>query len=254
MTDLPHRVDRSVLIAARRTTVFRFFTESALFADWWGPGSRIDPRPGGEVHIRYPGNVVASGQVVELQPPERIVFTYGYEDPAKPIAPGGSRVTITLEEQPRGTLVRLVHEIADAATRDLHVPGWRFQLSLFANVVAAVEHAGVEAAVDRWFALWAEPDSAARATAVAALCAADVSFHDRFGCIAGAAELAEHIGAAQRHMPGVRLERDGPVRHCQGTALADWQARGPDGSVAGRGTNVFDLAGGGRFVRVVGVG
>ena len=44
-------------------------------------------------------------------------------------------------------------------------------------------------------------------------------------------------------MPGMRLERDGDVRHCQGTVLADWVARGADGQERGRGTNVVLGAG-----------
>ena len=40
-------VERTVLIAARRETVFDYFTDSARFAAWWGKGSTIDPRPGG---------------------------------------------------------------------------------------------------------------------------------------------------------------------------------------------------------------
>ena len=54
-------------------------------------------------------------------------------------------------------------------------------------------------------------------------------------------------------MPGVKLERDGPVRHCQGTALADWVVRGRDGAVSRRGTNVLELAPDGRLAGVVGL-
>ena len=40
--------------------------------------------------------------MVEVAPPERIVFTYGYAS-GRPIPPGGSRVTIRLETEGRGT-------------------------------------------------------------------------------------------------------------------------------------------------------
>jgi hypothetical protein len=40
-------------------------------------------------------------------------------------------------------------------------------------------------------------------------------------------------------MPGFRMERKGDVRHCQGTVLADWIAKGPDGQPRMNGTNVF---------------
>ena len=110
MTGLDHVLDRTVTIAARRETVFRYFTDSERFAAWWGAGSRIDPRPGGAVHIRFPNAVVAGGEVVEITPVERVAFTYGFES-GQPIPIGASRVTITLEEVARGTVVRLRHEL-----------------------------------------------------------------------------------------------------------------------------------------------
>jgi uncharacterized protein YndB with AHSA1/START domain len=65
--NLPHRLDRTLLIRARRETVFRFFTDSARWASWWGEGSSIDPRPGGAVVIRYPGAVEARGETLALK-------------------------------------------------------------------------------------------------------------------------------------------------------------------------------------------
>ena len=50
-----------------------------------------------------------------------------------------------------------------------------------------------------------------------------------------------HIGASQRFMPGIGLERKGSVRHCQGTVLADWVARSSDGQEKMSGTSVFLL-------------
>ena len=253
MTALGHSLERVILINALRTTVFRYFTDSERFAAWWGAGSRIDGRPGGALAIRYPNGVTASGTVVELVAPERIVFTYGYDDPGKPIPPGGSRVTVTLEEHPAGTRLRLRHDFADAAVRDHHVAGWRYQLAVFANVAAREQHADVAARVDRYFALWADADPAARREGLRLVLTEDAAFHDAFGCTTGLDDLDAHVGAAQAHMPGVRLERAGEVRHCQGTALADWVALGPDGQPRGAGTNVFDLAPDGRFRRVVGL-
>ena len=79
-----------------------------------------------------------------------------------------------------------------------------------------------------------------------------MTFADSFSCTAGIDDLVAHLGAAQMHMPGVVLERSGEVRQCQGTAVADWVAKGPDGAARGRGTNVFDLAPDGRLSRIVG--
>ena len=60
-------------------------------------------------------------------------------------------------------------------------------------------------------------------------------FRDRFSLIDGMDDLRPHLAAVHRFMPGMRLERDGDVRHCQGTVLADWIARGADGQERGRG-------------------
>src|SRR5882762_7201438 len=65
MSDLPHILERTVHIKAPRDAVFRYFTDSRLWAGWLGSGSTIDPRPGGKVLIRYPGGVEVSGEVVE---------------------------------------------------------------------------------------------------------------------------------------------------------------------------------------------
>ena len=112
---LAHRLDRTLVIQARRETVFQFFTDTPQWAAWWGAGSTIDPRPGGRMLIRHPNGVEVAGQVLEVQPPERIVFTYGYAG-GKPIPADGSRVTIRLDRHPKGTLLQLTHEFADVTT------------------------------------------------------------------------------------------------------------------------------------------
>jgi uncharacterized protein YndB with AHSA1/START domain len=254
-TPLEHAVERTIRIAATRATIFRHFTDPARFAAWWGAGSHIEAVPGGVVRICYPGGVIASGRVLELVPDQRIVFSYGYEDPAKPIPPGGSRVTVELEDSGSGkaTLLRLRHEAASAAITTAHLPGWWFQLALFANLAAADQHAGAAEAVDRFLAAWSEPDAARRADALALATTADVTFQDIYACLAGRDELVTHIAGIQQHVPGMTLVREGPVRHCQGTALADWIARGRAGEERGRGTNVFHLAPDGRISSAVGL-
>ena len=250
---LDHSLERVVIIRARRETVFRYFTDSARFAAWWGPGSLVDPKPGGAVRIRYPNAVEAAGEVLELKAPERFVFTYGYADPSKGVPPGGSRVTITLEAVSEGTRLRLVHDLSDAKSRDAHRVGWPYQLAVFATVVASEEHAGVAGRADAWFRAWAEPDAAKRRTFLEEAAAPAVEFRDPYGCVSGLDDLERHIVQLQTFMPGLTLHRDGVPRHCQGTAAVDWVMRSPDGVERGRGTNVVDLAPDGRFASVVGL-
>ena len=238
MLELPHHLHRTVVIRATPETVFQFFTDSARWANWWGAGSTIDAQPGGKVYIRHPNGVESLGEVLEVRHPERIVFTYGFVS-GKPMPPGSSRVTIELAPDEAGTRLQLLHEFAEVAPRDEHVQGWRFQLSLFSNVVANEVFAGVSTIVDEWLDVWANPDDQARQEVLAKIAAPGIRFHDRFSLIDGLLDLTAHIGAAQRFMPGVRMRRVGEVRHCQGTVLADWTAAGSDGSERMAGTNVF---------------
>ena len=251
MPELTHLLERTLVIEASPTTVFRFFTDTARWAAWWGAGSAIDARPGGRLLIRYPNGVQVLGEVVAISEPERIVFTYGYES-GKPIPPGGSRVTIGLEAVESGTRLRLAHAFAEAEVRDQHVQGWRFQLSLFANVVADEINAGAADLADSWFAAWSMCDGAERARLLGAIAAPEVRFRDRYARIDGAVDLSDHIAASLRFMPGVRLERKGAVRHCQHTLLADWVVRGPDGAERMSGVNVFLLDARGRIASVTG--
>lgn len=251
MTDLSHSLARTVVIRAPQHTVFSFFTVSAKWAAWWGAGSQVDPRPGGAMLIRYPNGVEASGEVLEVDPPRRFVFTMGYASNPK-LPPGGSRVSIALEPHDDGTRLTLTHDLPDAAIRDEHRQGWRYQLALFSNVVADSVNAGAADVVDHWFDAWADHDAVRRQQTLERIAMPTVHFRDRFGNTDGIADLVPHITAAQHFMPGFRMYRSGTPRHCQGTVLADWVTRGPDGQDRGSGTNVFTLGPDGRINSVVG--
>jgi uncharacterized protein YndB with AHSA1/START domain len=247
-----NEVTREILISARRDTVFRFFTDSARFAAWWGEGSRIDPRPGGAVLIQYPGGTTASGVVKEIEPPVRIVFSYGY-DSGKPIPAGASSVIVSLAETAHGTRVTLRHtDLPNAEVAREHVQGWRYQLALFAKAVCVVEHAEVGQVVDRWFAAWGELDADKRVALLSDCATPEVTFRDDFGATVGLDELSQHIAAVHRHMPGTRIARAGEVKQCQGAALVRWQATAEDGRTLGGGANAIELAPDGRIRSLVG--
>ncbi len=251
MPELPYALERTVVINATPETGFRFFTDSARWASWWGVGSTIDATPGGRVYIRHPNGVETIGEVIELQPPERIVFTYGYAT-GNPIPPGGSRVTIHLAPDAAGTRLHLRHEFAESAHRDAHVQGWRFQLSLFGNVVANEVSAGAAETIDAWFAAWAITDDQAREDAFAKIVEPGVTFRDRHSLLDGLADLTAHAGAAQHYSAGIRWRRKGALRHCQGTVLADWVALDSDGKDRASGAIVFVFSPAGKISSVTG--
>jgi uncharacterized protein YndB with AHSA1/START domain len=249
MPELDQTLDRDLTIRARRETVFRYFTDSERFAKWWGEGSRIDPRPGGAVVIRNPNGVVASGDILEIDPPRRIVFSYGY---AGMVPADFSRVTITLEETPEGTRLHLHHAFSSAKIRDQHVQGWRYQLALFSKAVTDEQHADAAARIDGYLRGWGDPDAETRRRLMSASVDPDIVFRDPYGATNGLEDLLANLDAIQVHMPGTMLRREGDVRLSHGTAVAGWVAERVDGTRVGGGTNVYDLAPDGRIARVVG--
>ncbi len=249
--NLPFAVDRSIYIEADLDTVFSFFTDSARWAVWWGPGSTVDPRVGGAILIRHSNGFESTGEILEIVPRERFVFTFSMQA-AKLIPAEESRVTLRVEPQGSGTLVSVTHQVADAGVRDLMPQGWRFHFSMFANAVANVIHADAPELADAWFGLWTEADASARTATLRRIAAEDIRFADRYSSLVGIGEIETHIGASRRFMPGIGLERQGDVRHCQGTVLADWVAV-KDGKEVSAGTNVFVFGAGGKFASVTGV-
>lgn len=249
MPQLNETLERDITICARRETVFRYFTDSERFAAWWGAGSRIYPKPGGEVLIRYPDGTKAIGEILEIEPPARIMFTYGY---AGMVPAEFSRVTITLDETEKGTEVHLHHAFSSAKIRDHHVQGWRYQLALFSKTVSADQHSGAAARVDECLRAWGDPDAAERRRLLESCTADDVVFLDAFSATSGRDDLLANLEAIQTFMPGVQLTRDGGVRVTHGTAIARWVATRTSGERFGAGTNVYDFAPDGRIARVVG--
>lgn len=239
---------RSVVIKAEPATVFRYFTDSARWANWWGAGSTIDAKPGGKVYIRYANGVEASGEVKSVDPPKKIAFSLGYAS-GKPMPPGGSLVSIELHAVPEGTRLELAHEFADTEARDMHVQGWRFQLSMFSNVVANEVFADCAARIDEWFEAWSIADEAERAARFAQIASPSIEVRDRHSLLSGLADLNAHAGAALRYRPGVYQKREGDVRQCQGTALAEWIVPGEKLS----GTDVFTFACDGKISSVTGL-
>jgi uncharacterized protein YndB with AHSA1/START domain len=125
------RLSRSC--AAPRGRVFRAFTSPAQLARWWGPkgftvpACTLDVRAGGawRTVMRSPEGKdhIVSGVYQEILPPERLVFTWAWEE-------DGARghetvVTIELFETPGGTRLELTHErfeTEDSLNRHRH--GW----------------------------------------------------------------------------------------------------------------------------------
>ena len=121
-------VEREVTIAAPRNLVWAYWTEPARLVTWMGSEATIDLRPGGAVRIDYANGSVMLGELLEVDPPARLVFTWGWEDPAEVVRPGGSRVEVDLVEVVGATRVRVRHLGLPPAEAAGHGEGWDYFL------------------------------------------------------------------------------------------------------------------------------
>jgi uncharacterized protein YndB with AHSA1/START domain len=124
-----HLVDMSIFIEAEPATVFEFFTDPEKMVRWKGSKALLDPRPGGEYRVDVNDLQIAVGEYVEIVPPERIVFTWGWEG-NDGLPPGSTRVEITLTADGDGTVVRLLHiDLPTEESAVQHSQGWDFFLA-----------------------------------------------------------------------------------------------------------------------------
>ena len=132
LEDVTGAIEITQRIEAPPEIVFAYLTDSQRFVRWMGVGAVLDPRPGGRYRIDVDGEHIVSGEYQELDPPRRLVMTWGWE--GHPTVPAGStRVEITLTPDGGATVLKLRHHgLPDEGERRLHAAGWTQYLSQLA--------------------------------------------------------------------------------------------------------------------------
>jgi len=125
-----------VRIAAPPEVVFPYFTDPARMVEWMGIAAMLDPRPGGTFRVEANGRDVVVGEYVEVDPPRRVVFTWGFAGDGRVVGPGSSRIEVTLEPDGDGTLLELRHHDLPESARASHGEGWTHYLSRLAPAAA----------------------------------------------------------------------------------------------------------------------
>jgi uncharacterized protein YndB with AHSA1/START domain len=119
-----------VVINAPVAEVFAHFVDPALFGLWMAEGATLDPTPGGLVRWTHANGDTVSGRFVEVDPPHRLVFTYGWERAEVKIPPGSTTVEVDLATRADGaTLVTLIHRGLEDGAADAHSGGWAHYLN-----------------------------------------------------------------------------------------------------------------------------
>jgi uncharacterized protein YndB with AHSA1/START domain len=129
-------VIREVVIDARPATIFPFLVDPVRHIQWLGTEAELDPRPGGVYRVNVQGQHQSAGKFVEVVPDEKVVFTFGWDEPDHPIPAGSTTMTITLIPDGEKTRVRLVHSGLPADAVSDHTKGWDHYLGRLATVVA----------------------------------------------------------------------------------------------------------------------
>ena len=141
-------VERELAIDAAPEAVWEFLVDPEKATRWMGEKATFEPRPGGLYRVEViPGNT-AVGEFVELDPPHRLVFSWGWEPGGQDnrVAPGSSTVEIELVPSGAGTLVRLTHRgLPGPEAAASHAQGWDHYLPRLATAAE-----GADPGPDAW--------------------------------------------------------------------------------------------------------
>jgi uncharacterized protein YndB with AHSA1/START domain len=142
-------VVRELVIDAAPETVWEHLVDPVKAARWMGIAVEITPVAGSPYRCNVIPGHTAAGEVVEVDPPRRLVITWGWEpgeDGAHPVPPGTSTVEFELTPEASGTRLRFAHrDLPNADAAQQHTVGWEHYLSRLVVVAA-----GGDAGADPW--------------------------------------------------------------------------------------------------------
>jgi uncharacterized protein YndB with AHSA1/START domain len=126
---------KEIWIDAAPEVVYPYLVQRDLATAWMGDESWHDPRPGGVFRLDIHGHV-ATGEFVELDPPRRVVYTWGWEGDGQIHPPGSTTVEFDLEPKDGGTQLRLRHRELTEEGVIAHGEGWEQFLPELAKAAA----------------------------------------------------------------------------------------------------------------------
>lgn len=116
--------ERTLTIDASPETVWEFFVDPEKLMRWKGIEAELDARPGGIYRCQVIPGHMARGEFVELDKPNRLVFTWGW-DGSEDVPPGSSTIEVELTPEGAGTSLRFVHkDLPGAEAVASHAHGW----------------------------------------------------------------------------------------------------------------------------------
>ena len=221
-------------IDARPETVFCLIADPAGMSAWLEGEAEFQPEAGSPFTLRFPQyQMVIAGSVVEVDPPRKMVLTWGVAEGQNSewFAPGASTLSMELEPDGNGTLIHLVHsDLPIEAVMEEHEGGWRYhitRLQVRANRMDLAER--LPETWDTWYQAWAEPEPTRRKELLEKCCASDFTYADDYTTLEGLDMLSLHIANCLKFMPGMTVTQAGPAVVCRGQVLVPWRSAGAEG-------------------------
>ena len=129
--------------AASREQVFDAWINQDVLKRWWAaaptwstPLAEVDAREGGGYRLSMRTDEgethTVRGEFTEISPPERLAYTWSWEEGPDAAMAGSERSQVVVEflEDGDGTIVRLTHSgFANDQIREMHVQGWQAVLA-----------------------------------------------------------------------------------------------------------------------------
>ena len=119
---------REIYIDARPEDVFPYLTNGDQYSLWMGLSAELDARPGGLYRVVPNAQNVLRGEFLVVDPPRRVVFSWGFEGDGHAVPAGSTTVEIELIPQGEGTLLRLTHRDAPPDYGERFTAGWTHYL------------------------------------------------------------------------------------------------------------------------------
>lgn len=236
---------KTVTLPVSPDEAFALVTQPERLRRWKTVSAYVDLRAGGAYRWTINPGHTAAGTFREVEPGRRIVYGWGWEG-SDELPPDTSTVTVTIEPDPAGSRVTLVHEGLSAEQAAMHAEGWDHYLSRLERLAATGD-----AGPDEW--AWA-PDGLTPTTAADAALAAlqpvlrnltaeDLSSSTPcadFSCDA----LADHLLGSLAQLGAmagtqVSVAQEGPLEERVSVAAAQaidaWRSVDLDGTVPGPG-------------------
>ncbi|HEX5608715.1 MAG TPA: SRPBCC domain-containing protein [Solirubrobacterales bacterium] len=123
MSNLPHTVKRSVVLAAAPEEVWEAVTDEELLSEWLAPEVELEPHEGGGLHCRFEDGEERHGEVELVEEAERLSFRW-WRDGAGP-----SRVELLVDAVAGGTRLTVIESRLDPGAPALAAATWSAPLA-----------------------------------------------------------------------------------------------------------------------------